>query len=227
VIVVEPKYQINLGYIARTAQNFGIKKLYIVNPRASPRGKNAKMYAKHAYALLERAKICKNFDDATKDCDMLVATSGIWRRGRSNLNRVYFAEDAVERLKALGKNKVVGLLIGRDDTGLKNEEIDRCDMLAYISTDPEYPVLNISHALAVMLYLMRRSGLRDYHSELATKEETLDRHELKKLFEVFDELIAGRRIRNKKAVSGSFRRLIRMAQPNQQELHAIITALKK
>ena len=46
--------------------------------------------------------------------------------------------------------------------------------------------------------------------------------------EVFDKLVAKRKhIRDKKAVKGAFRRLIRIARPNRRELHAIITALKE
>ncbi len=208
--------------------NFGIRRLHFVSPRAALRGKSARMYSKHAYPLLEGARVYKSLDAATRDCDVLVATSGIWRKGSANHSKVYFAEDAVRKLGSYKKDGVVGLLIGRDDIGLKSEEIEKCDMLAYIGTDPAYPVLNISHALAIMLYLMKREGLRGYHGELASEEEKLDRREVAKLFEVFDGLVSQRkRIRDKKAVSVAFRRLIRMARPNRRELHAVITALKE
>ncbi len=228
VIVVGPKYQINLGYIARTAMNFGVKRLCFVSPRTSLGGKGARMYAKHGYPLLERAKVYGSLDAATRDCDLLLGTSGIWRKGNSDFGKVYFAEDAVAKLGSYKKEGTVGLLIGRDDIGLTKEEIGRCDLLAYIPTDPKYPVLNMSHALAIMLYLMERDGLRSYHGELASEEERLDRREVARLLEVFDGLVATRKhIRNKKAVSGAFRRLIRMARPGRRELHAIITALKE
>lgn len=227
VIIVEPKYQINLGYIARTAMNFGVKRLYFVSPRTSLKGKGARMYSKHGYPLLEGARTYGSFGAATRDCDILLGTSGIWRKG-NNAGRVLFAEDAVARLGRMRKDGTVGLLIGRDDIGLKIDELEKCDMLAYIPTDPAYPVLNISHALAIMLYLMERGGLRKHHGELAGKEEELDRREIAKLLEVFDGLVAKRKhIRDKKAVSGAFRRLIRMARPNRRELHAMITALKE
>ncbi len=35
VAVMEPLYQINLGYIARTMKNFGLSKLYLINPGAT------------------------------------------------------------------------------------------------------------------------------------------------------------------------------------------------
>lgn len=227
VIIVEPKYQINLGYIARTAMNFGVKRLYFVSPRADLNGRSARMYSKHAHSLLEKAKVYGSFGAATRDCDLLLGTSGIWRKG-NNAGKVRFAEDAADELGSSRKDGTVGLLIGRDDIGLKKEEIDLCDMLAYVPTDPDYPVLNISHALAIMLYLLKREGLREYHGGIATEEERLDRREITMLLEVFDRMVATRgHIRDKRAVSLVFRRLIRMARPNRRELHSIITALKE
>ena len=48
IIIVEPKYQINIGYIARVSMNFGIGKLYFVKPRAKLTGSKAIMFSKHA-----------------------------------------------------------------------------------------------------------------------------------------------------------------------------------
>jgi rRNA methylase len=39
LVIVSPKYQMNVGYIARIAKNFGIEKLHIVKPRANIVGK--------------------------------------------------------------------------------------------------------------------------------------------------------------------------------------------
>ncbi len=226
VITVEPKYQVNLGYIARTAANFGVDRLYFVSPRARLDGKTALMYAKHARPLLEKATVYRSFGDAVRDCDFVVATSGIWRKGRSGSGKVCLAEDAIDRVSALGKKSVVGMVIGRDDIGLKREEIEKCDLLAYIATDPEYPVLNISHALAVMLYLLKRKGLSVRYRGISAEEGVLDKRELAMLFKVFDGLVAGKRIRDRSSVSNAFRRMVRAAQPTKSELHSLITALK-
>ena len=55
LVIVSPKYQMNIGYIARIAKNFGIEKLHIVKPRANINGKKAIMFSKHAHELLENA----------------------------------------------------------------------------------------------------------------------------------------------------------------------------
>lgn len=205
--------------------NFGVEKLYIINPRAKLRGEKARMYAKHAYPLLERASVYKSLEEATRDCSLLIGTTGIRQKAKANFNRIYFAEDAVERIRRLKGNGVVGFLIGRDDIGLRNEEVERCDMLAYISTSPDYPVLNISHALAIFLYLLRRSGLRAYH-ESGMRSEAPSGKEMETLFALFEKIAASKRMRNRRAVLNVFRRIVRNTQPSKQELHALITALK-
>ncbi|MDE1855399.1 MAG: TrmJ/YjtD family RNA methyltransferase [Candidatus Micrarchaeota archaeon] len=225
LILMEPKYQVNLGYIARTAMNFGVGKLYLINPRARPDGKQARMYAKHAYRLLEGAKICKTLDEASRDCDLLLGTTGIRQKAKASFRRIYFAEDAVARIRKMKSNATVGLLMGRDDTGLRGEEIEKCDMLAYIGTSPEYPVMNISHAIAVFLYLLRRGELRT-HNEEGMREKKPDAREVRKLLSLFESMISRKSMRNRKAVLGAFRRMVRKSQPTEPELHALITALK-
>lgn len=225
LIILEPKYQVNLGYIARTAMNFGVEKLYVVKPRAKLSGEKAKMYAKHAYPLLQNAKIYKNLEEASRDCSILVGTTGIRQKSKANFHRIYFAEDVVEKIKKLRGKGTVGLLIGRDDIGLRSDEVEKCDMLAYISTNPDYPVLNVSHALAIFLYLLKRGGLRLYH-ESGMHNEAADENQTRALLALFKSIVDSKKIRDKKAVLGVFRRIIRNTQPSKQELHALITALK-
>lgn len=225
LILMEPKYQVNLGYIARTAMNFGVERLYVVSPRAKLRGKKARMYSKHAYALLEGAKVYKNLDEATKDCGIVLGTTGIRQKSKANFKRIFFAEEAVARIRRMKSDATVGLLIGRDDIGLRSEEIEKCDMLAYIGTNPEYPVLNVSHALAILLYLFRREELNQ-KNEKGMRGREPDADEMRTLLALFSKMIAKKPVRNRKAVLSIFRRMLRNTQPSRQELHALITALK-
>jgi tRNA/rRNA methyltransferase len=224
IIIVQPRYQINLGYIARVSQNFGVKKLFLVKPRVKI-GKTAIMFSKHAKDLLLNAKVYQSFDASIKDCNIVIGTTGIWKKAGINFKKVYLIEDAIERASKLGKDKTVGILIGRDDIGLTKDEIAKCDMVAYIGTDAGYPVLNISHALGIILYLLTKSGFSSAYKDFS-ENEGVDRKEAEFLFNVFDKLIERKRIRNKKAVRNTFRRLVYLSQPNRREIHALITALK-
>ncbi|MEM3744419.1 MAG: TrmH family RNA methyltransferase, partial [Candidatus Micrarchaeaceae archaeon] len=98
LVVVSPKYQINMGYIARTAMNFGIKKLFIVEPRAKVTGKSALMYAKHARRLLENAVLCGSLDEAVSGCDIVVGTTGVPSKAKANFMNIDFAERIFKRI---------------------------------------------------------------------------------------------------------------------------------
>ena len=121
-----------------------------------------------------------NFDSAIEDCDVVIGTTGLWKKANINFKRAYLMEDAIGRVSRLGKEKTVGIIIGRDDIGLKKSEIEKCDMIAYIGTDPEYPVLNISHALGIMLYLLTKKGFDSAYKDMSSVDS--DKKEMEFLF---------------------------------------------
>lgn len=225
LIIVEPKYQINLGYIARVSMNFGIDRLHIVKPRAQLYGKTAIMYSKHAYPLLKNAKVYGDFGAATSDCDILIGTTGVLGKAKSSFRNVYLIDGLIKKLKGVARRSTtVGLVIGRDDIGLTKEELELCDLIAYINTNEKYPVLNISHALAIFLFALTSGKIEKRFQNILT--EQIDRNELKAMFRLFDRLIENKRIRDKKSVRIMFKRIISTAQPTRREIHALITALK-
>ena len=65
VAVMEPKYQQNLGYIARVCRNFGVDTLVLINPRCDHKGKEAIKYSKHAADILKGARVLKRIGDST------------------------------------------------------------------------------------------------------------------------------------------------------------------
>ncbi len=224
LILVEPKYQINVGYVARVAKNFGIKRLYFVAPRAYLKGGTATKYSKHAHELVENALLYRNFDQAVKDCDIVVGTTGMWRKASTNFRNVLLPRQLANRLNEIGAGRKVALVIGRDDIGLTKEELEKCDLITYIGTNPEYPVLNISHALSIILFVLTEKKYEKEYDRLASNKA--QKAEVDALLRIFSKSIKGKRIRNKKAVSLAFKRLVALSHPTGKEVHALMTALK-
>jgi TrmH family RNA methyltransferase len=219
----------NLGYMARVAKNFGVGRICLVNPRANPKGNKSVMFSKHARDLLENANIAKSFRRAIADCDVVVGTSGVKEKARSGFSEVLTPSGATRRLRSMergagGKDMEVGVVIGRDDIGLTKDEIAMCDFMVHVPTNPAYPVLNISHALAILLYAFAEAGAKPVDQK--ERHERANRKELMYLFDVFDASLKGKRIRDKKAVSRIFRRMVSNARPSEQEIHALISAIK-
>lgn len=224
IIVVAPKYQMNVGYIARISKNFGVNKLFFVNPRADLNGKKAIMYSKHGVDLLKSSKTYDTLEKATARCDVILGTTGIWR-GEERINeREYNLRNSIREVKKkYSKDAIVGLVIGRDDKGLNREEIEKCDMIVHIPSNREYPVLNISHALAILLYAFTEGQFTGYETLNTEKAKA---KEVAVLMKAFKRMTSGKKIRNRNAVRNVFARMVRKAELNRNELHALITALK-
>jgi TrmH family RNA methyltransferase len=149
IILVEPKYEGNIGSVARVMKNFGFRELILVKPPKL--GKDARKMAAHAQDILQRAKIFKNFDDLKKEkFDFLIATSAVIASDRNTLRTPVLPKQLGNSL-TLKKGKI-GLVFGREDYGLRNEEIKSCDILVTIPTSKEYPTLNVTQACCILLY---------------------------------------------------------------------------
>ncbi len=224
IIIVEPRYQINLGYIARVSKNFGVDRLFLVRPRTRI-GERAIMFSKHASELLRGAKACASIGEAARGCSVIIGTTGVVSKAQMSFSRTYPMAEAAKVAARMAKGGTAAVLIGRDDTGLTKDELEMCDIVAHVTTNPEYPVLNISHALGIVLYAMAGEGLKASGGSIG-KGMPAGVKETEYLFRVFDLMIKGKKIRNRKAVRSVFRRMVRVSRPNGREVHALITALK-
>jgi len=218
LVIVSPKYQMNIGYIARIAKNFGIEKLHIVKPRANIVGKKAIMFSKHAHDLLENAAIYNDLASAINGCDVVIGTTGLIKKANPRLRKVYYVDELAKRFK----NSKVCLVIGRDDIGLKSDELEMCDVIAYIPTSKKYPVLNISAAVAILLYSLRSHTFKEKISH--DKEYYMEK---KALFEIIRKIVYNKKeIREKEDVIKTFKKVIDRAEPTMHELRSLIIALK-
>lgn len=170
--LVESRYGINVGYVARLLKNFGIKRLLLIHPRFSM--ENARRFASHGVDILESAERT-SLRKLRREFDLIVGTSSITATSGSNVTRnAVSLEKAVDAiLEVDGK---VCLLLGRDTTGLRNRELSYCDFLATIDIKSDYQSLNISHALAIMLYQIgnREGGLRRKVASVRDRERTIE-----------------------------------------------------
>lgn len=217
VVLVEPMYQVNLGYIARVAKNFGIRQLNLVNPRCKYVGKEAVKYSKHASELLEGARVFKSLKAAVKGTFVL-GTTALWRKTGEAFHNVYTLEGFI-RLARRNKIRSVSVLIGRDDTGLTKEELSMCDATVFIPTNDGYPSLNISHALGIILY-----ALSARENEIPLKAAASP-EEIARLRGLFNRMISKRRnIRDRKAVQMSFDHILMRSNPTKKEVSALSIA---
>jgi len=162
-ILVEPAVPENIGASARAIKTMGFKNLCLVNP-VNHLDKKAKILAHASYDILEGAKVYSNYKELISDFDFLIATSA--KRRRTNENYI-LAEKLPDFLnnKSESMNKV-GIVFGREESGLSNAEIKTCDIITYVSLANPYPSLNLSQA--VMIYAFLLSGVNNKNQQNTT-----------------------------------------------------------
>jgi len=169
VALVEPEHEVNVGHIARLMKNFGLKELLLVNPKFDL--DKAKIFATRGKDLLEKAKQIK-FNEL-KRFDLLIGTTAIPASSRLNLVRDSIDPEHLVRILA-NKNSNLCLVLGRESTGLANEELAKCDIVVNIDTPTQYATLNISHALAILLYaILNTKSVKQRKSTASKKERKL------------------------------------------------------
>jgi len=219
IILVEPEYEINLGYAARVLANFGFKELYIVKPKVKI-GFNARMFSKRAYPILKSAKIVKTLSEATRDCDFLVGTTGVVGRGKNILRNPLTPSNFAKKIESLdGK---IALLFGREGTGLTKKEIEKCDFLVTIPASDEYPVLNVSHAMGIVLYEL-------FNLERKKLIKGASRKEKERLLETFNEIVDyfAERLRNPEKIKLAFKRVIGRSLISDIESRAMLSVFER
>lgn len=169
IILVEPMGAGNIGSVARAMKNTGFSDLVLINP-VEYLTEEAFSMACGAKDLLYRARVFQDLDEALKDYQFIVGTTR--RKGRGRYP-IYPFPETVRKILDFSEENRVAILFGREDKGLKNEEIARCGILTEIPAHEDYPSYNLSHAVLLCCYQLFISTLSPAASpgRLATLEE--------------------------------------------------------
>ncbi len=156
VTVVGAEYPVNLGYTARLMKNFGVSRLYLVAPKCDMRA--ASVYASHGSDILDKAEVA-SLRKVRGLHDFLLATTAIRARRGANVGRTAIKPEEAAAL--LARAESASIVLGRDTTGLTNEEVALCDLVTTVETGTHYRTLNVSHAAAILLYLVTKADSRE------------------------------------------------------------------
>lgn len=148
IVLVETTHPGNIGAAARAMKNMGLTRLFLVKPHHYP-DHQAIARAAGAGDVLEDARICDSLDQAVAGCSMVFGASA---RSRSIPWPQLDPRQAAERAMHSGE---VAFVFGREHAGLTNLELDRCNYLVTIPTDPDFASLNVAAAVQVLSYELR------------------------------------------------------------------------
>lgn len=166
IALLEPEIPGNIGAVARVMKNFGFRKLVLINPQCDHLSDEAVARSKHAKNLLRSAKTVDKI--SSLKYDYIIGTTGK-TGGKYNVNRLPVTPENL--FNKIPKNSEVIILFGREGIGMTNDELDACDMVVNIPmpSNSRYPVLNLSHAVAIILYELSRAKQKKFSK--ASKKE--------------------------------------------------------
>ena len=149
IVLVGTTHPGNIGATARAMKTMGLHALDLVQPKIYPDAE-ATARASGADDVLADARVLDNFHDSIADCHFVFGTS---TRDRSIPWPLYNPVQAAERtLDLLNNGSRVALVFGRESSGLANEELELCNGMIQIQTNPGFSSLNIASAVQIISY---------------------------------------------------------------------------
>ena len=208
--------------IARTMKNFGFSRLVLVRPNLT---EESYSYAVHAKDVFDNAIVLDSFEEALELSDLTVGTTGKPGARFIPYRAPMYPWELRETLK--GYTGRVGLFFGRESIGLKNEELERLDIMVTIPTSEDYPVMNLAQAVAVILYELSKA--RPEPSVEALEPATLrEKEELVKIWgRLLEVLNYPKDAERREVFVKVFRRAVGKAFLYGREVHTLIGPLRR
>ena len=155
ILLVEPQLVENIGMTARAMMNTGLSELRLVNPRDPwPLGEvhQQRMAAASSGAddILTNAKIFATLEEAIADLNYIYATTA---RTHDMVNRIMTPKAAIpDMIHRAGAGEKVGVMFGRERTGLINDYIVLANAKITIPLNPEFSSLNLAQSVLLIGY---------------------------------------------------------------------------
>jgi tRNA (cytidine32/uridine32-2'-O)-methyltransferase len=220
IVLVETSHPGNIGAAARAMKNMCLSRLELVAPQRYP-SEEATSRASGADDLLCGARVHATLDEALQGCRLVVGTSA---RSRTVSWPVLSPHEAAARLVEESRQGEVALVFGREQSGLSNNELERCNFLVHIPTNPTYSSLNLGAAVQVLSYEIQLAALggrqtsQEPPRELATAEMMQGFHE--HLTQALDDVGFTDLVQSEKLLR-RLRRLFQRARPDKDEINIL------
>lgn len=156
IVLVEPQLGENIGAAARAMLNCGLTEMRLVRPRDGWPNPKAFSSSAGADAVLEAAMVYRNTGEAIADLQTVYATTA---RHRDMVKPVMTPTAAAAEMRAeMAAGHKVGILFGRERTGLTNPDVTRANTIITAPLNPAYSSLNLGQSVLLVAWEWLKSG---------------------------------------------------------------------
>lgn len=157
LVLVETSHPGNIGATARAMKTMGLAQLVLVRPRFFPSAE-ATARASGADNLLQAAVVVDSLEAAVADCSLVLGTTA---RPRHLELPVLTPREAAGWVAMQSATATIALVFGREQAGLSNDELARCQRAIRIPTAADFSSLNIAQAVQICAYEFRLQALNE------------------------------------------------------------------
>lgn len=188
IVMVGTTHPGNIGAAARAMHNMRIDRLVLVDPQC-PVGEIAYSRASGANRVLDDRQVCADLRSAIADCHCVFAASA---RRRSLSWPELEPPQMAQRLLELNDDARAAIVLGREHSGLTNEELQLCNYMINIPTNPDFSSLNVAAAVQVLCYeIFRQAGDRCAPPPVEDQDQPATSDEVEKYFEHLQRVLEG------------------------------------
>jgi tRNA/rRNA methyltransferase/tRNA (cytidine32/uridine32-2'-O)-methyltransferase len=148
-------------------KNMNMNQLRLVTPKHFPHA-DATARASGADDVLKHASVHDTLQDAIADCQIVLGASA---RDRTISWPSFTARESAEKWVNAPQKANIALVFGRENSGLKNHELDLCHFLLRIPCNQEYSSLNLAAAVQVVCYELFIASGQELVSEIGDQGE--------------------------------------------------------
>ncbi|SRR5579875_3142205 len=227
IALVEPQYEVNVGHIARLMKNFGLQKMYLIDPHFNE--EEAIRFSTHGKEILASAQLT-SITKLRKKFDVIVGTTAIPATSRLNVFRESISPERFAQIvKSSSHEKDFCILLGRESSGLNNEELRKCEIVISIDTKTAYRTMNIAHALAIILYELSKTNQSAMFNRNTKPKQLASREEIALLARYVDKVATVSRYDKHKQplLNAAFKSILGRSNPTSKEVMLLVSLFRK
>lgn len=220
IVLVGTTHPGNIGAVARAMKNMGLHDLALVRPKYFPH-EDATARASGADDILRSAKIYASLDEAVAECIYIVGASA---RSRSLSWPSMLPRDCAERMIFENKKGKVAAIFGPENSGLNNEDLDLCQTLLKIPTNPHFKSLNLAMAVQVLTYELKVANSDEVTLGFKSKTPPANADDMKHFYNHLEQTMIELNFLNEDNPRFLMRRLRRLfvrARPSKNEINIL------
>lgn len=204
IVLVSPKNPENIGSVLRVSGNFGIGKVVLVNPRCSFESETGvDKLAQDTITtvacnspLLGSLDVTDTLHNALGEAKISICFTR--RSGKGRVTETFHSFLSANESLGIGashddhgSSPSIMLVFGREEHGLFQEEIQACSHALEIPSNPDFPSLNLSHAVAVVVSRLYEWNLQSSGTNDSVGRELADHAEVNALLSRVTRVLTG------------------------------------